>query len=171
MTKRLPRLIHADVEHVVERHCPAGHPAVLRCYPVRGRGEKLEPFPTLFWLVCPAQVEAISRLEHAGWIHRLEARIEEDLEARAEIEADHTTYIAERWSLVRPAHRAALLRLGRAAPLNERGIGGTADRRRIKCLHLHWAHHLARGSRIGAWIDAAGAPDLCAAACDAPAGE
>ena len=34
-----------------------------------------------------------------------------------------------------------------------RVIGGIVDRATVKCLHLHFAHHLARGSTIGAWIE------------------
>jgi len=48
----------------------------------------------------------------------------------------------------------------------EGGIGGIADRATVKCLHLHYAHHLARGSALGEAIDALGEIRLC----DAPSG-
>ncbi len=147
------RLIHDDVEHVVARRCPVGHPLVLRCRPIRAGSGRLVPFPTLWWLACPQVIEAVSRLEHAGWIHRFEERLAREPEARAEIEADHDAYIAERWALTTEAERAGLIAAGHAASLLERGIGGIRDRRRVKCLHLHVAHHLMRGSLIGRWVD------------------
>ena len=42
----------------VEVYCPAGHPQVIRYYPltVGEQGEALSPFPTLFWLTCPSLI-------------------------------------------------------------------------------------------------------------------
>ena len=50
---------------------------------------------------------------------------------------------------------------GVAAALRERGIGGIANRDSVKCLHLHYAHHLARGSAIGAEIETLGTIRIC----------
>jgi hypothetical protein len=36
--------------------------------------------------------------------------------------------------------------------LRGRGIGGIADRRYLKCLHLHAAHALASGNAVGALV-------------------
>jgi len=63
----------------------------------------------------------------------------------------------ERWDALTPADRAWV----RARPEIHRtfagGIGGTADFTRIKCLHLHWAHHLAvGGTTAGRLIEAIG---------------
>ncbi|HIC96436.1 TPA: DUF501 domain-containing protein, partial [Candidatus Bipolaricaulota bacterium] len=32
-------------------------------------------------------------------------------------------------------------------------IGGLADWDKVKCLHLHYAHHLARGNIVGRWVE------------------
>jgi hypothetical protein len=59
----------------VVARCPDGHPLVIRNEPVDADGH---PFPTLFWLTCPAAVRAVSRVEAEGWIARLNERIEHD---------------------------------------------------------------------------------------------
>ena len=30
------------------------------------------------------------------------------------------------------------------------------DRAQVKCLHLHYAHHLARGNTVGRWMEEEG---------------
>lgn len=137
----------------VERRCPAGHPLVIKVYPLVRRGEAFEPFPTLFWLTCPRVVEQVSRLEHRGWIARLEARLRRDLALRNALREDHRRYRQERWETLTPEDRARLEARGWAQALRERGIGGIADWDHLKCLHLHYAHHLARGNAIGRWLE------------------
>jgi hypothetical protein len=39
-----------------------------------------------------------------------------------------------------------------AYAFKERGIGGLQDWDRVKCLHMHYAHHLVRENVIGQWI-------------------
>ena len=132
----------------VETRCPSGHPEVVRIHPIVDSGAGARPFPTLFWLTCSAVDAAIARIEAAGGIARAEAAIAEDEALRAAVAADHEAYAAERWSLLTPAERARW-----TAALRDRGIGGIADRTRVKCLHLHWAHHRARGSALGRWLE------------------
>lgn len=118
----------------VVARCADGHPLVIRNDPVDARGR---PFPTLFWLTCPEAVKAVSRLESGGAIGELNARSERD-GAFAE-------------ALVR-AHAAYALERARGFPDAERhgGVGGT--RTGVKCLHAHYAHHLAGGQDpVGAW--------------------
>ena len=57
-------------DFVVVARCSAdgGHPLVIRNHPVDADGR---PFPTLYWLTCPAAVKAVARLESEGWIKRL----------------------------------------------------------------------------------------------------
>ena len=143
---------YRDLASEVVRACPAGHALVLRCHPVFREGGKITPFPTLFWLACPTVVRAIAKLERAGAIARFERRIAEDAELRMRVLADHDAYVAERWSMLASAEVDALRASGQFASL-ERGIGGIRDRTSVKCLHLHAAHHLARGSTIGQWIE------------------
>jgi exopolyphosphatase/guanosine-5'-triphosphate,3'-diphosphate pyrophosphatase len=115
----------------VVARCPPGHPLVIRNHPLDHAGK---PFPTLYWLTCPLAVKAVSRLESEGWIKRLAERPE----LRDGIEAAHRDYSSER-------ERA----LGGAGAWG--GVGGT--RSGIKCLHAHYAYHLAGGVDIvGAWV-------------------
>lgn len=140
------------VDAEVILRCPAGHPLVRRCHPVRNDRTPPEPFPTLFWLACDAVAAQVARLEYGGLIGEIERRIAADPELRARVHADHVAYAAERWSLLATDEVAALEACGRADALRARGIGGIADLDRVKCLHLHFAHHLARSSAIGALL-------------------
>jgi len=115
--------------------CPLGHPLVIRDDPLDVRGE---PFPTTFWLTCPDAVKAVSRLEADGAIRRWNERFEHDTDVRVAVERAHADAAEE---------RARLLPEGRAWG----GVGGT--RRGVKCLHAHYANHLAGGEDIvGAWV-------------------
>jgi len=155
---------HDLVDADVLLRCPAGHALVLRCRPLRKDRARPEPFPTLFWLACDAVAAQIARLEYAGGVVELERRIAADPELRARVRADHDAYVAERWSLLTDDEISRAEAAGVAGALRERGIGGIADRDTVKCLHLHYAHHLARGSTIGAEIERLARIDLCAAA-------
>lgn len=133
VTAQLGREPLTDFE-VVAR-CPGGHPLVVRNYPVDRQGK---PFPTLYWLTCPVAAKAVARVESEGWIRRLSERGRDDPELREAVARAHRAYAAER---------------GRLAPGAERwgGVGGTA--RGLKCLHAHYAYHLAGGDdAVGAWV-------------------
>ncbi|MCD6020355.1 MAG: hypothetical protein K0R20_65 [Actinomycetia bacterium] len=113
--------------------CSDGHPLVIRNRPLDADGH---PFPTIFWLTCPTAVRSVSRLESDGWIGRLA----DDPELVERIEKAHAAYASER---------------GRMAPGAERwgGVGGTDHG--LKCLHAHYAYHLAGGDDVvGAWTAA-----------------
>ena len=115
--------------------CPVGHPRVIRDDPIDVRGE---PFPTTFWLTCPDAVKAASRLEADGAIRRWNERFERDADVRVAVELAHAEAAEE---------RARLLPEARAWG----GVGGT--RRGIKCLHAHYANHLAGGEDVvGGWV-------------------
>ena len=161
-------LKHDDVIQTVETRCPAGHAQVLRCYPLRTGGTRFEPFPTLFWLVCPALVAAVSRLEHEGWIMRLTDKMRSDEALRAAVEQDHEAYAAERWELLSNEHRSEVTRRGLAAEIRGRGIGGIRNRDTLKCLHLHYGYHLARGSAIGRELEGLGVLRPCLTGTGAP---
>jgi exopolyphosphatase/guanosine-5'-triphosphate,3'-diphosphate pyrophosphatase len=121
----------------VVARCPEGHPLVIRNHPVDAEGH---PFPTLFWLTCPAAVKAVSRLESEGAIARLNQRAEHDAAFAEELAAAHAAYAAERAREVAQAREHG-------------GVGGT--RTGVKCLHAHYAHHLAGGDDpVGAWVAA-----------------
>ena len=128
----------------IECRCPYGYPQVVRVYPlVDGK-----PFPTLFWLTCPFLTKQIDRLEAEGWIKQTEQLLEEDALA-ADFQKAHLSYITERYRLLSPEDRASLEEAGMLKDLLDKGIGGTADFARVKCLHLHVAHALARTNPIG----------------------
>ena len=123
------------VPFTVVARCPGGHPLVIRNVPVDERGD---PFPTTFWLTCPDAVRAVSRLEAEGWISRLNERLESDPRFAEAVAHAHAEYARER---------------ARDDPSAERhgGVGGT--REGLKCLHAHYANHLAGGDDVvGAWV-------------------
>ena len=141
----------------IERRCPYGYPQVTRVYPlVEGK-----PFPTLFWLTCPFLSKQIDRLEAEGWIKTIDTQIERDAMLAASLREAHRTYIDERNRQLSAEDRASLKEKGMWEDLRGKGIGGTADFERVKCLHLHVAHALARDNPIGEHILKALAEDAC----------
>ena len=137
---RKPRGLHG-----IEQRCPYGYPQVVRVYPlVAGK-----PFPTLFWLTCSFLTKQIDHLEAEGWIKYLQALLETDSSLAVAFREAHLSYITERNRLLSPEDRATLEEAGMLKDLLEKGIGGTADFEKVKCLHLHVAHALARDNPIG----------------------
>ena len=115
--------------------CPSLHPLVIRDAPVAADGT---PFPTMFWLTCPDAASAVSRLEADGWITRLNERYESDEMFREAVDRAHAEAAAERARVLPEAGAWG-------------GVGGT--RRGLKCLHAHYANHLAGGDDVvGAWV-------------------
>jgi len=115
--------------------CPAGHPLVIRNAPVAADGS---PFPTMYWLTCPEAVAAVSRLEADGWITRLNDRYDNDEAFRSDVERAHADASADRARVLPEAGGWG-------------GVGGT--RRGLKCLHAHYANHLAGGEdAVGGWV-------------------
>ena len=110
-----------------------GAPVVLRNMPIMDDGT---PMPTLYWLVGPAEVAAVSVLEAAGAVDEVEELLGLD-----DIGDIHRRYAAERDALLPPDHEG---------PTPFGGVGGT--RRGVKCLHAHFAWWLAGGDdAVGAW--------------------
>jgi exopolyphosphatase / guanosine-5'-triphosphate,3'-diphosphate pyrophosphatase len=114
----------------VVARCSAGHPLVIRNRPLDADGH---PFPTLYWLTCVDAVKKVSRVESEGSIAALGA----DLAIAEGLEEAHRAYATERGEMVPGAEEWG-------------GVGGT--RRGIKCLHAHYAYHLAGGDDVvGRW--------------------
>lgn len=110
-----------------------GAPVVIRNEPLLDDGT---PMPTRYWLVGPAEVAAVSRLEAAGGVRRVEAELDPAVVADA-----HARYAAE---------RDAALPARWTGPRPSGGVGGT--RVGVKCLHAHLAWWLAGGDDpVGAW--------------------
>lgn len=114
----------------------AGDPVVLRNAPFLDDGT---PMPTRYWLVGVEEQRRIGRLESDGAVDRAEAEIDP-----AEIAAAHERYAEERDAEIPDGHDG---------PRPTGGVGGT--RVGLKCLHAHWAWHLAGGDDpVGRWIEA-----------------
>jgi uncharacterized protein len=110
-----------------------GAPVVIRNAPLLDDGT---PMPTRYWLVGSTEVLAVSRLEAAGGVREAESAIAPEAIADA-----HARYAAERdQALPEGADRR---------PTG--GVGGT--QRGVKCLHAHYAWHLAGGDDpVGRWV-------------------
>jgi uncharacterized protein len=113
-----------------------GRPVVLRNDPLLDDGR---PMPTRYWLVGPAEVAAVSRLEAAGGVRAAEGEV-----SPAAVAAAHEAYAAQREAAIPPGH---------VGPRPSGGVGGT--RTGVKCLHAHLAWWLAGGDDpVGAWTAA-----------------
>lgn len=118
---------------VVVRHAD-GSPLVLRNAPLMDDGT---PMPTRYWLVGEPERTQVSRLEAAGGVRASEADVDPDELAEA-----HRRYAAERDAALPPDH---------VGPRPSGGVGGT--RQGVKCLHAHYAWHLAGGDDpVGRWV-------------------
>jgi hypothetical protein len=115
----------------VAHRCPCGLPDVVETAPRLADGT---PFPTLYYLTCPRATAAMSRLEAAGVMQRMQRRLAEDTELRAAYRAAHQDYLARRAEAARAAAVAPL-------PPGTQSAGGMPDR--VKCLHALAAHELA----------------------------
>ncbi|HUL85748.1 MAG TPA: DUF501 domain-containing protein [Actinomycetota bacterium] len=115
--------------------CTGGHPLVIRNAPLDANGD---PFPTTSWLTCPTATKAVARLESSGAIAELNRRYDDDAGFRTTIDAAHAEAARDRGTMLPAAEAWG-------------GVGGT--RRGIKCLHAHYANHLAGGHDVvGRWV-------------------
>jgi len=111
-------------------------PVVLRNEPLLEDGT---PMPTRFWLVGESESRRIGQLESTGGVAAAEAAVDADALADA-----HRRYADERDAAIPEDHDG---------PRPTGGVGGT--RVGVKCLHAHWAWHLAGGDDpVGRWIEA-----------------
>jgi uncharacterized protein len=125
----------------VAARCPRGHPSVLVQAPYGPEGE---PFPTVYWLSCPALVQAVGRLEAAGGIAVLAAELAQDPELARDLAAAERRIVMTRRRLAGSGPR-----LDGGAALAA-GIAGEAPGGGLKCLHAHAALALADPpSRLG----------------------
>jgi hypothetical protein len=112
-----------------------GDPVVLKNSPLLDDGT---PMPTRYWLISPFEIRRVGKLEAAGGVDAAEAAIDPRLIADA-----HARYAAERDADLPPDH---------TGPRPFGGVAGT--RVGVKCLHAHWAWHLAGGDDpVGRWIE------------------
>ncbi|HTA01079.1 MAG TPA: DUF501 domain-containing protein [Streptosporangiaceae bacterium] len=123
---REPRAVTA-----VAHRCPCGLPDVVQTAPRLADGT---PFPTLYYLTCPRACAAISRLEAAGLMRDMTARLQSDPDLRERYQAAHADYVRRRDAAAVAAGLAPL-------PAGTQSAGGMPDR--VKCLHALAAHALA----------------------------
>lgn len=122
----------------------SGRPAVIRNAPILADGR---PMPTRYWLVDEQLRRLVGHLESDGGVRAAEAAVD-----TAELAAAHARYAAE---------RDAALHDGHDGPRPSHGVGGT--RRGVKCLHAHYAWHLAGGDDpVGRWVAERLGPDAAA---------
>jgi uncharacterized protein len=133
LTKLLGRPPRAGFEVVVRDR--EGAPVVIRNAPLLDDGT---PMPTRYWLVDPDLSLRIARLESGGGVRAAEAAVEPE-----QLGAAHERYARE---------RDAALAADHTGPRPTGGVGGT--RRGVKCLHAHYAYHLAGGDDpVGRWVE------------------
>ena len=131
-----------DFEVVVRNR--SGRPAVIRNAPILADGR---PMPTRYWLVDDRLRRLVGRLESEGGVRAAEAAVD-----AAELTEAHARYAAERDAAIGDGHRG---------PRPSAGVGGT--RRGVKCLHAHYAWHLAGGDDpVGRWVAERLGPDAAA---------
>ena len=139
-------------------------PRGLRAIPVADeRGEPLvirvasvvdeKPFPTLYWLVGAELSLRSDRLEAAGWIARLQNRVDASTALQQAMNDDHARHREERSRFLSDAERQLLNEKGMLSALDERGIGGISEPTRIRCLHTWYAAHLVTPNIIGQLVD------------------
>jgi hypothetical protein len=120
----------------IASRCPSGHPNVVQTNPRLPDGT---PFPTLYYLTCPKLNSLVSTLESGGLMKEQTERLETDPELAAAYLRAHESYLAE---------RDAIESLG--TQVTAGGMPG-----RVKCLHVHVAHALAKGPGVNPMGDEA----------------
>jgi len=132
VTALLGRPPRGDFDVVVR--AADGAPVVVRNAPLLRDGT---PMPTRYWLVGAGERVAVGRLESIGGVSAAESEVGLDAIAEA-----HRRYAAERDAAIPADHEG---------PRPTGGVGGT--RRGVKCLHAHYAWHLAGGDDpVGRWV-------------------
>lgn len=111
-----------------------GAPTVVQTNP---RLEDGTPFPTLYYLTSPRLVAHASTLEAEGLMREMTERLEADENLARRYREAHESYLAE---------RDAIETLGIDVT-----AGGMPDR--VKCLHVHLAHSLAKGPGVNPFGD------------------
>jgi hypothetical protein len=132
----------------VVHRCQYELPTVVRVEPLLEDGT---PFPTVFWLTCPAMRSQVGRLEADHAMVDLNERLAADEVFAGDYAAASDRYVAFRD------------RMGGPLPRNP-SAGGMP--RHVKCLHVHAAHHLATGDNVvGEWTVDHATPLPCPSPC------
>lgn len=125
-------------------------PAVIEVTPI----VRQKPFPTLYWLSHRDLSKKIDHLEASGLIKELEIRVEQDAQFKQRLHEAHQDYRDQRVSRLRELEEYQQLPPSFIESLEQKGIGGIADFNKIRCLHMHYAHHLVTGKNpVGTYLD------------------
>ena len=126
-----------------------GVPVVLTMAPVVDG----KPFPTLYWLCSKDLHKAINQLETRGLVKELEQRLKDDEDFMAAYQDNQQAYVAARWANCSAQDKQLLKDKNFSDLFDSYGIGGLRDWQQIRCLHMHYAHHLCGDNVIGQWLD------------------
>ena len=151
IARQIGRAPHGVMD--VAYRCPSGHPGVALTYPLKSQAGRLTPFPSQMWLTCPQLTACLSELERTGVIADLQQRLVESPDLQARFADDHRRCIAHRWSLLLPEDQGLIQARNMTHIFAQRGIGGVRHWMTIKCLHLHFAHHLTLGDTVGQLLE------------------
>lgn len=117
--------------------CSCGRPGVIATLPRLPGGA---PFPTTYYLTCPALASRIGTIEASGEMARMARRLAEDEDLAENYRRAHDSYLTDR---ERFAEHAGL------NPVPEiDGISAGGMPTRVKCLHALAAHALAVGPGV-----------------------
>jgi hypothetical protein len=135
----LSRQLGRPVRDVVEipARCVCGNPLVAATSPRLSNGT---PFPTTFYLTHPVITAAVSRLEAAGLMSRMNERLTADSALAADYRAAHEAYLDSRAEIG--------ARSGTGAVPEIDGISAGGMPTRVKCLHVLVGHSLAAGPGV-----------------------
>ena len=120
----------------VAHRCGCGLPDVVETAPRLVDGT---PFPTLYYLTCPRLASMIGRLESAGLMREMTARLADDPDLAARYQAAADDYVGRRDAM----------EVLESVPAQ----GGMPTR--VKCLHVLVAHSLAVGPGVNPFGDEA----------------
>lgn len=126
-----------DVVAIASR-CSCGLPNVVSTAPRLADGT---PFPTFYYVTCPALNSAISTLESEGLMATMQQRLADEPHTAAAYRRAHERYLADR-----EAH-------GEVPEISGISAGGMPDR--VKCLHVLVGQSLAAGPGVNPFGDEA----------------
>lgn len=69
------------------------------------------------------------------------------------VQEDHERYRAHRWGLLSPKDIENCDNPNKLEDLKQKGIGGVQKWSQIRCLHMHYAHHLVHGNTLGRLLE------------------
>ena len=125
-------------------------PVVLKVLPM----VRNKPFPSLYWLSHQKLSHEISHLEAQGLIKKLEQDIIPNDETFAsQLKAANEEYAKKRYQELTKIENWENLPPSYIESIKSKGVGGLGDFSRVRCLHMHYAHHLVATNPVGQYLD------------------